>query len=201
MTNGYANFFNLDSSYAFGGSWGVGDLTGEITSGGVRMGATQVANGDNFWIVGGTGSETSYPAPGDTYTANKISDAAWYTEITDGSLGGQSLTYSVNVTAFDLSSDYSAYLVIKEAAKGYAAVTTEITGLGTFSVTEPAVATGTTAVQFGLMMVGPTVVPGDQYRNGSFTVTAVPEPSTWALIGGLATFVFVLTRRVRKSRA
>jgi hypothetical protein len=39
------------------------------------------------------------------------------------------------------------------------------------------------------------------FDNIGVQVAAVPEPSTWALIGGLATFIFVVTRRVRKSRA
>lgn len=203
MTNGFGYFTNLDGSFSgLAQSWGVPALTGIPTSATIaQMGATQVDNGDSYWIVGGTGSTSDFPAPGATYQSNKISEATWYTEIGDGSLAGQSLTYSVNVTAFDLSSEYNAFLVIKESAKGYTPVTTAITGVGTFSVTEPAIAAGANFVQYGLMMVGPTVVPGDQFRNGSFTVTAVPEPSTWALMGGLVTFLFVAVRRYRGRRA
>jgi hypothetical protein len=203
LTNGYANVFQLDgTTFAFGQSWGVQDLTGIVSGGTAQFGAMQVNNGDDFWIVNGTGGVGNTPAPGSAYTANKISEASWYAEIADGSFAGQSLTYSVNVTSFDLSSAYSAFVVIKESANGYTPVVTPVTGTGNFSVTVPQISTAAgNAVQLGLMLKGPTVVPGDQFRNGSFTVTAVPEPSTVALLGGLGALIFVAVRRYRGARA
>ena len=200
LTVGYANF----TPNGFGSGWGLADLTAEFASATeVKMGATQVNDGSDYWIVGGTAGgfgPGNPPAAGSTYTSAKNSEATLYGEFLssagDVSYAGQTIEFSVNITEFTLTDGYTAQLAIKQSANGFTPVGPAITGTGIYT-TSDIISAADTLVQCGIILSGPTVVPGDQYRFGSLTAVAVPEPGLFAFLLGFAGLGFVFYRRFK----
>lgn len=200
---GYMNWFELPSNgggFASGGPWGTADLPASFSGGTLTLGPNTNTYDNNF-NAGDPSSSDPYWINTTTLAGNKQMEANFFVE--DNGLRGQTVNFSGAVQSNTLTSDYTAIAIIKvlDADNGYSVAFSDTAALdvGNFALSL-AVPAGTNYIpQYGFQVVGPNAPSGNGF--GNVVITAVPEPSTWALIGGLATFVFVVTRRVRKSRA
>lgn len=195
---GYMNVFANDGgsagAYQFGGSWGTADLRSSYADGVLTLSPNTNTYADN---------------PGDAYWQNgddgaKFMEANYYLENPGDNLGwaGQTLTFSGNVDSATLDSRYGvvAFIKVLDADNGYATTvfeTASITSTGAFSLSHD-VAAGNYVGQIGFQMTGINANPATDWGNvqiSGLSATAVPEPSTYALIAGFAAFVFVAIRR------
>lgn len=194
--NGFMNVFNNDGGaaggYLWGSGWGTADLNATNAGGVVTLSPnTNAYNADDaYWSNGADG--------------NKFMEASYYLENAGDNLGwaGQTLTFSGNVDSATLDSRYGAVAFIKvlDVDAGYATIANEtvsITSTGAFSLSYD-VAAGNYIGQVGFAVTGLNANPATDWGNvqvSGLSATAVPEPSTYALIAGFAAFIFVAIRR------
>jgi hypothetical protein len=125
----------------------------------------------------------------------------------DGTLSG-TLQFEGVISDFSLSTNaaglsYSLRAVVRDWAPDYSTFVETIlplTSTGSFAVTQALDPGAGRHVQWGLIMQGPNIWPGntEELANaGSVTVEAIPEPSTYALLG-LAAAGGLLVRRFRR---
>ena len=195
---GYMNVFENDGGsaggYQWGSPWGAADLNSSYAGGVLTLSPNTNTYADN---------------PGDAYWQNgddgaKFMEANYYLENPGDNLAwaGQTLTFSGTVDSATLDSRYGAVAFIKvlDVDAGYATTvfeTASITSTGAFSLSYD-VAAGNNIAQVGFQMTGVNANPATDWGNvqiSGLSATAVPEPSTYALIAGFAAFVFVAIRR------
>ena len=212
---GYMNVFNNASgtqgSYVFGSGWGVADLK------------TTVSNSNSGTIVGDQlVLEPNYNTYTNSLTGNDA-DRAFWTDSTDGgvtpgplgnkwmdantfeetlSIAVPSYTLSGNVTSNTLNTSLytaKAFIKVLDPSNGYATVLNDSVTLpasGPFIVTSNLSLYQGKLLQVGFSMNGLNANPVNAASNGSvgLTITAVPEPSTWAL-GATGLLVAGILRR------
>jgi hypothetical protein len=186
---GYMNVSELPSNggaYLWGSSWGTADLnatfSGPVLTLTPNTSIDRDVPNDPYWWVGGAGG-----AP------NKNMAASMYVQ--NDALAGQSVTFTGDVLANTLVSPYTSIVFIKAFAPDYSSFTTTSTPLvnGVFSIT---LATGPgTHVQYGFDTVGPDARLATIAVLGFAQITAVPEPSTLALLGLGFLGTMILRRR------
>lgn len=192
---GYMNVFALPSDgggYMFGGSWGTADLPAVFGSGTLTLWPntnTYDNNpGDAYWINPTTGA------------GNKSLEANFFVEST--ALRGQTVNFSGTVQSNTLTQDYTAIAIIKvlDANSGYSVAFSDTAPLvaGNFNLSLQIPDGGNYIPQYGFQVLGPNAPSGHSF--GNVVVTAVPEPSTWALVGGMFALGFVAVRRMRGVR-
>lgn len=186
--------------YVFGSGWGTSDLIATFSGSVLSLKPNSVGDPSTFWYIGGGG-------PG--AVGNKITDANMYVEI--GSLPGQTLTFSglvlANTLTFadnpsntdPLGNGWTAVAFIKDFASDYSSFvgTTVPLTAGPFSISLPTINDPARHVQYGFEVIGPDVWITDNGTYGSVQVTAVPEPSSIALVltGLSGLFAFVWKKR------
>ena len=196
---GYMNWFELGGGYVGGSPWGTAALPASFGAGVLTLGPNTNTYDDNvnntdpaaraFWINPTTGA------------GNKSLEANFFVE--DVGLRGQTVNFSGTVQSNTLTQDYTAIAIIKvlDATTGYSVAFSDSAPLvaGNFNLSLQ-IPTGANYIpQYGFQVVGPNAPSGHGF--GSVVVTAVPEPSTVALLGGLGALIFVAVRRYRGARA
>jgi hypothetical protein len=144
------------------------------------------------------------PPGGIGSSGNKTMQAYLYGQQT-GTFAGLTLEFSGFVSDFSLATNiagdpYTLRAYLRDAGPGgpVSQLLSDITGTGAFSISMPLNGTAGRTIQWGLIMQGPNIFPGDteQLANAG-SVTVVPEPSTYALLG-LAVAGGLLVRRFRR---
>lgn len=194
--SGFMNVFNLPSAggaYQFGSSWGNSDLVATFSGPTLTLAPNTIGDPNPYWYT---------PAGGPGATGNKIMDANMYVETT-GVYGGQTLTFTGNVLANTLfghvdanGNGWTSVAFIKDFAPDFSSSVTVTAPLvdGVFSISLATLADPARHVQYGFETIGPDVWVTDVGPDGSIQITAVPEPSTLALLG-LALGIAPLLRR------
>jgi hypothetical protein len=200
---GYLSVFELPSN---GGAFvsGSGSPVAQLnavypTSDSVVFSPNTITNTGTNWYNPGTGGVGSL--------GQKQMSAFLYAQET-GIYGGQILQFEGIVSSFNLTTNaaglpYTFSAFIKDFAPDYSSVVETIfpiTSTGNFNISQALDPAAGRHVQWGLQMIGPNIWPGDTEQlevAGSVTVEAIPEPSTYALLG-LAVAGGLLARRLRR---
>jgi hypothetical protein len=183
MNTGYMNVFQLDgTTFVFGSSWGIGDLSSTYNSASsVTMSPNTIGDPDSFWYT---------PSGGVGALGNKIMEGNLYGQQT-GTYAGQSVTFAGSVTSFSLSTNaagipYQLTAFIRDFAPDFSSFATStqvITSTGDFSINLAAINDPARHVQWGLQIKGPNIWGTDSAQLGvAGSATVVPEPSTYALL-------------------
>lgn len=219
---GYMNVFNnsagAQGSYVFGSGWGVSDLKTTISNSNAGTIAgdqlvlepnynayTNSLTGNDadraFWTSSTDGGLTAGPA------GNKWMDANTFEET--ASIAVPSYTLSGTVTANTLNTGLytgKAFIKVLDPLNGYATVLNDSVTLpasGPFIVTSNLSLYQGKLLQVGFSMNGLNANPVDAASNGgvSVAITAVPEPSTYALLAIGSCVAVALRRKVRRATA
>ena len=195
MTNGFMNVFELDNTFVFPSGWGVADLSATFPdSTTVNFKPCFVNDTSSFWY-------TPSGEPG--AAGNKNMEANLYAQETD-TLSGQTVDFKGVVSDFTLLSGWTFKAFVRDFAPDYSSFNESvfpITGTGEFSVSLATIPLPGRHVQYGLQMYGPNVWVTDVASKGSVTVTAVPEPSTLAILAAGLALVPAARKRLARRRA
>lgn len=120
-------------------------------------------------------------------------------------LYGQTITFSGNLEiteAYAAGNTAEAYILFLDSSSSYFDVggaTLDVTSLsgGSFSLEATVPASGLNIVQVGFRNMGIEGTAGEMTVS-NLSVTAVPEPTTTALLGGLVVLGVVLMRRRKR---
>jgi hypothetical protein len=179
---GWIGYMNVSETPANGGGflwgsgWGTADLCASFTGSILTLSPNTIGDPNSYWYT---------PSGGPGATGNKIMDASYYVE--DGSLVGQTVTFTGEVLANTLTSAHTSVAFIKDFAPDYSSFVSTTVALtpGTFSITLPTISVPGRHVQYGFETIGVDVWVTDVVPYGKVDITAVtvPEPGTLALLG------------------
>ncbi|MSU58858.1 MAG: PEP-CTERM sorting domain-containing protein [Pedosphaera sp.] len=173
--------------YVFGSPWGTPDLKATFAGATLSLKANTIGDPDPFWYT---------PSGGPGATGNKIMDANFYQEF-NGPLAGTTVTFTGIVLGNSLATGpvdaaghgWTAVAFVKDFAPDFSSFVASTVPLpaGVFSVSLATIADPARHVQFGFEVIGPDVWAGDPLSFASVDITAVPEPTSVALLlGGIA---------------
>jgi hypothetical protein len=200
----YVNVFNSDRSvrqYGYGNfvapNHGRGVSAVVTGQGGTEQGNNQLSIYSNY--------DDSVHGSGGILETNMFREAT-----IDSSNVGQTWQFQFDAKMGNLVAPSTALAFIKtlDPSAGFAMtnfVTEDMTSISTtwstYSINLPI----TASLSGQIFQIGFTNDAANYDNSGIFydnvSLTVVPEPSTWALMGGLVTFLFVAVRRYRGRRA
>jgi hypothetical protein len=183
-------------AYQYGSTWGTADLRATFSGPTLTLQANTIGDPSSYWYR---------PAGGPGAIGNKIMDANMYVETT-GTYAGQTVNFSANVLSDNLvgavdalGNGWTAVAFIKDFAPDYSSsvsVTAPLTA-GAFNLSLNTINDPGRHVQYGFEVIGPDVWAGDPLSFNQIQVTAVPEPSSLALLGLSACGMVSAWRRQR----
>lgn len=176
---GYMNVFELDgTTFAFGSSWGLPDLTSSFDDGvpSITMGPNTIGDPDPYWYIGGGG-------PG--AAGNKIMEANLYQQVDDGSLSGTTVTFEGFVLSNTFTAAHEAKIFIRDFAPDFSTVNEIFVDAtpGAFSLSLATMADPTRHVQWGFQVKGVNVWETDVAPFGNVVFSSVPAPGAIGLLG------------------
>jgi hypothetical protein len=180
---GYMNVFELPTefgpgAYVFGAAWGVQDLRAVFSGSKLTLSPNTIGDPNVFWYQNTSGLATPPNVGGPGQLGNKTMDASLYVQVPDGSLSGQSITFTGNVASNNLSPDYTTVAFIKDFAPDYSsfnAVTADLVN-GTFSITLVADIDPARHIQYGFQTVGRNVWVTDVGPLGAVQIDTLTVP-------------------------
>jgi len=189
---GYMNVFELDgTTYAFGSSWGVPDLTAVFDDGAgtLTLGPNTIGDPNEYWYQGGRPGEDPLD-PNDNggpgAAGNKIMDASLYQQVDGGLYSGTTVTFNATILANTFTAAHGTKMFIKDFDAGYGSfneMIIDITAPGDYSISLATLADPTRHVQWGFITRGVNVWATDVDPFGNVVVATVPTPASAALIG------------------
>jgi hypothetical protein len=215
---GYMNVFSTGSGtggsgFIFGSSWGLSDMrttiendaAGTIIGDQLRLEPNYNTYADSlagsppdraYWTNSSDGGATPGPLGNKFMEANTFSETA--------SIVAPSVNFSGTVDSYTLASNYAAVAFIKvlNQNNGYSTDVFETFNLDSgaqFSLNADLSNHAGKILQLGYAVYGTNANPANTVANGSVlvTVTAIPEPSSFALIGAGAALFAASSRRRR----
>jgi PEP-CTERM motif len=184
---GYMNVSNLPAdggAYQFGSAWGTGDLQASYSGATLTLGPNLNCYNalDSFWAK-------------PDGSPNKNMDAAMYVE--NDAWAGSTVEFTGFTLANTLVSPYTSTAFIRDFAPDYSSFTTAtaalVPGIG-WDISLVTTAGG--HIQYGFETIGPDANPATAGALGNAQVTAVPEPSSIALVlAGLSGLVMFVQKR------
>ena len=175
---GYMNVSNLPAdggAYQFGSGWGPGDLNSSFSGTTLTLSPNTIGDTNEYWYKNTTGLATAPNFGGPGQAGNKIMDASLYVQTPDGSLSGQTLTFSGNVSANTLTSAHTSVAFIKDFAPDYSSFNLISVPLnpGPFSISLALVNDPFRHVQYGFETIGVNVWSTDVAPFGSVKIDLV----------------------------
>jgi hypothetical protein len=144
------------------------------------LGPNSIGDPAPYWYIGGG-------APGNP--GNKLMYADSYAQVDDGSLAGQSLTFSGTVLLNSLTSAHVAKVFVRDFAPDFSSFNQTMIDLpasGDFSVTLALMADPARHVQWGFEMIGACVWFTDPAPFGTVTVGPyIPVSTEESSFGGV----------------
>ena len=198
--SGYMNVFENNAgsagNFTFGQGWGVEALQATNSGGVITLLPNHNGYADN---VNGAANDVAFWTDG-AGDGNKFMSAIYKLE-NGFDWAGQTLTISGDVSSNTIDSRYTAYVFAKTLdSNNWSEVQYERTAItgSSFSLSLDVLEGGNHLAQIGFMLEGLNANPDTDWGNiqlSNVSATAVPEPSTYALIAGFAAFIFVAIRR------
>lgn len=180
---GFMNVFELPANgggFVFPSGWGVADLRASISGSTLTLSPNTIGDPNEFWYQNTSGTATAPNFGGPGQLGNKIMEANLYVEVNDGSLSGQEVTFTGNVSAFTLTNTHNVVAFIRDFGPNYSSPITQtvpLTEAGTFSVSLNTLAGSGRIVQYGFQTTGENVWITDVAPFGNVqidTVTVAP---------------------------
>ncbi|MBK9776739.1 MAG: hypothetical protein IPP62_10305 [bacterium] len=164
ITNAYMNVWDLSNVYQFGGVWGFADLVASYSGSNLTLSPNSINDPNPYWYLPGGG-------PGSV--GQKIMYADSYAQVDDGSLAGQTLTFTGTVLTSTLTSAHVAKAFIRDFAPDFSSVVETMVTLpasGAFSVSQVLSNDPARHVQYGFEMVGVCVWITDVAPYGNIVI-------------------------------
>ncbi len=198
---GYMNVSELPANGGapvFGSGWGTADLGAVFAGPTLTLSPNTIGDPNEFWYQNTTGLATPPNVGGPGQAGNKIMDASFYVQPADGTLSGQTLTFTGEVLSTTFTSAHVSTVFIKDFAPDYSsfvAITAPVVN-GMFSIDLALINDPARHVQYGFETIGVNVWATDVGPFGSAVIAAVPEPSGAALAGLGGAFLLLRRRKI-----
>ncbi len=172
---GYMNVYETPANgggYLWGSSWGFADLTAYYTGANLTLGPNCIGDPDPYWYIGG--GAAGHPG-------NKVMYADGYAQKDDGSLAGQTVTFTGTVMANSLTSAHHALAFIRDFAPDFSsfnASTVDLPASGDFTLSLNTVNDAARHVQWGFEVQGVCVWVTDLAPFGTVTIGPMTPVST-----------------------
>lgn len=177
---GYMNVFELPANgggFVFGSGWGVADLRASFSGSALTLSPNTIGDPNEFWYQNTSGTATAPNVGGPGQLGNKIMEANLYVEVNDGSLSGQEVTFTGNVSAFSLTDAHNTVAFIKDFAPDYSSFniqTVLLSDASPFSVSLITLAGSGRHVQYGFRTTGENVWITDVAPFGTVQIDTDP---------------------------
>ena len=172
---GYMNVYEIPANgggYLWGSSWGFADLTASYAGSVLTLGPNCIGDPDPYWYIGG--GAAGHPG-------NKVMYADGYAQKDDGSLAGQTVTFTGTVLSNTLTTAHEAFAFMRDFAPDFSSFNQVIVPMpasGDFSLSINTVNDPARHVQWGFEMRGACVWVTDLAPYGTVVIGPMTPVST-----------------------